>query len=323
MPDLFESELFQERSSRASQGLGDLSLGSMNHDSVVFSMPIEMRVVMSTPGMEALIAKQKAWLSGKMSRKGFSDLQAEVGKGTCDLSISAAGAVCRVVPVVTLMLERSGLILVRIGKFKNGVANSAVGLPGTKLRAGQFTREGVQQFVEEQLPRLVGMYHIIGHEVETEEKLSDAYHMLTRYHRNIYHAVLIDPDGDACTSCPPISPSNKEDIFRVTSFENKKKFTLLDEGPPELFVTKDGADTHTVYAWLSKGVYEELAAGATRHAGLVLNWLSTVDLATGRPNKAQSNLTTPSSVTGSDVGMGECLACGGVGCSVCRRPPIN
>mmetsp|Transcript_30545 Transcript_30545/g.71319 ORF Transcript_30545/g.71319 Transcript_30545/m.71319 type:complete len:1137 (+) Transcript_30545:102-3512(+) len=165
-------------------------------DEIISNMSHILRGLVSRPLLDMLRRHQRVLGGVLAARKAFADLETEVRKGKCHLSIGVDGisSIGRVVRIVVLQLtNQEGLMCVQIAESKGrDKIIPKFGLPGRKVRGAETTEEAAQEMIKEQLHTLGhALSNVAGVEIVTESSYSDSYGMWTKYIKTIFKLKLM------------------------------------------------------------------------------------------------------------------------------------
>jgi len=183
----------------------------IDSDEVIADMHVSMRGLLSMPQLQLLRQNQSLFGELLRGRKAFVDLESEVLRGVCHVSMGAEGlnSIRRVVRVVFLrLINQDGLLCAQIAQAKGGGPfTPKFGLPGRKVASGQTPETAITMVIEEQM-------HSVSHaispiqqvETVTETVHSAAFDMNTKYIKTIFEVKLLGHcicqyDAQPETSC--------------------------------------------------------------------------------------------------------------------------
>jgi len=192
-------------------------------DEIVAQMHHAIRGLVSLPLLE-MLRRNQSLLGGLWARKAFADLEAEVLKGRCHVSMGpdGMGSIFRVVRVVVIHLTNAdGLLCVQLAETKKeGTAcNPKFGLPGQKVAGGETPEVAMRKLLAEQLHSLLpAMSDEIERETVTETVNSASFGLQTKYIKTIFklklsgHLVRVAQEGPSKrpqSECTPQTTSSE------------------------------------------------------------------------------------------------------------------
>jgi len=209
----------------------------VQHASIVMCMHERSRSILHSGCLEALeMSMAGNWLKGK----GLSDLEEELKKGACVLTVDGKGEFVRTVTVVVARLSFQGKYMVQMAKKdEHGSWTNSVMLPGTKLKQGEDAGKVVEGVLAEDLKKFAELAKFESCTQEAEKKESGSYGVKSQYLKLIFTATL---------DCLPDDLQHEDSDTTMAQFQ--------------MHVMQDKRGRSLLYGWVTADELAQLQAGA-------------------------------------------------------------
>jgi len=235
----------------------------VDHLLVLLSMQAAPRKLIMQPLLHQL--KLNTWSRALFSGKGMQELEKELEAGTCVLCPAAGQKIVRAVLLVVLRVSRpDGRILVQIAKDKDGKLQPSVALPGTKVKAGEHSKQALKRILMSDLAPF-NKSIIVGRREKSEDLANSAsYGLPTKYMKTIFDAKLV---RDPSIEKPSLrGPPFDFDTIKVGDKDGKS--VLYAWVPPE---DVDGLKTSRGYEHIRKLLQDIFIAPSSPRTGSSAN----------------------------------------------------
>jgi len=151
----------------------------VDSDAVTANLHLTIREALSMPVLETV--RRNAFM-GLLRRKTLFDLEVEVRDGKCHLVIGPNGEICRTVRLaVVRLVNKDGLICVKLAETRYGNCTPKFQLPGRKVDAEEHPEEALETMIADDFRAFAGAMSNDVLETIIEDEDSASFGLRTKY----------------------------------------------------------------------------------------------------------------------------------------------